>query len=1008
MSAFTISAAIDSVKIDGLDAISGDERYTVVLDGVKDITGNTINRICVICPEGQDPDCCVFGKIQINPVSRTADFSYVNATDTPQDYAFIISGYSDNKLSTSAVKTGKIKADSNGVIKSDALSKAAVLYKAFLWEDTESLKPYVSAASIGASNINDADWIVAPTMFTQTSQTTNVGGDNELFYAGDIVRCWNDKNSNGKFDSGEFTKVKLGAAPIFRKEFTAEKTIANATVDVTGLGYYELYINGNKIGDKVLEPFESNTDSDCVFYSTYNVTDLITTGENAVGAILGRGTYNPDPDNDLGMKAIHRHITQGGKQRLKVMLTVEYTDGTYIQIPTDTTWKASNGPIRFDHQAYGEYYDSRMEEELGWQQNTWTTAAYDDSNWSNAQLEKGKDPNGTLTPAPDNYNTVINTYGNLEVEDLGNNTFRVDVGRVLTGWARINNFNCTSSGDLIELHYIENLNTWKTAHQSSKKNTFGFKDMNGDEDEITAYAQTDHYITHAGTNNWAPKFNFQSFRYIDITFPQTMSITAEDVKSFIQVEEIHANVEQTGSFESSDNMLNNIHTMAVNTMLNNMHSFISDTPLHENAPWLLDGAATAEWGMMNYEMKDYLENWLQAIKAGQKDTGEISAIAPGSRNSQAPEWYASYTELVWYMYQHTGDKSLLNNYYNSLKSQFEWVLGDEYRELANTQAKSHFASGISQLPEDIYYSYYGDHVPPEISIRGSLSCRTVAATAYVYHQAERLAQMATILGKADDVEFYKNEAADIKTAFNNQFWDKDKGYYHEASLMAADSANYFNQTPNLVAVDFGLANDEQKAKIITHLKNDIADLRDNGYSGLAVGMVGIRHFFNVLSDNGLAEEVYDVLTSEDFPGYGYWLANGLTSMCEHWYLNNRSDNHHAYGYVDTWFYRNVAGINPTAPGYQSSTIKPYILGDMTYANGSINTPYGIIKSDWTVDNGTITLTVTIPSSTTSTVYVPLGTSGEVDAPSGATESALTEEGYKVYNVNGGTYTFTAR
>lgn len=1014
MSTITVTSTNHTVKIGGLDAISGDERYTVVFDGVKDITGKTLNQICVLYPENQDPDCHVFGKISLDSQERTATCPYVNATENDVEYAFIMASYSNKKLSEVKVKSGdgnqSIKANSSGVIEGEPLSKSAVSYQAFLWKDIDSLSPWVSSAKAGASDINDANWIIAPAMYTGTSVFEVGGQNNMLYYSGDIVRCFADKNSNGKFDSGEFTGVKLGAAPLLRKEFTVEKEIASATVDVTGLGYYELFINGKKVGDKVLEPFERQVENNCIYYSTYDVKDMLKDGANAVGAILGRGTYNADPDNDLGMKAIHRCVTVGGQQRLKMMLTIEYTDGTYIQVPTDTTWKATSSPIRFDHQAYGEYYDSRMEAELGWDNGAWADGEFDDSEWQQAQTTTGN--KAPLAPAPKNHNAVVNTYKNLSVEDLGNNTFRIDVGRVLTGWARINNWNCATSGDVVALHYIENLNTWTSAHQSSKQHTFYFKNKDGVEESVTTYAQTDRYISHEGVNNWAPRFNFQSFRYVDVTFPDTVSITADEVSSIIQIEEVHANVEETGSFTSSNDTFNKTHAMSVNSMLNNMHSYISDTPLHENAPWLFDGAMTAEWGMMNYDMADYLKGWTEAIRNCQAENGEIAAISPGgTTGSMAPEWFASYSELVWQIYQHTGDLSELTSNYNAMKNQFGWQLSEDYRTKANNDATNNrrFTSGISELPENIYYSFFGDHVPPTINERGNLGCFTAAATAYVYHWSEVMASIADVLGKSDDAEYYRSEGAKIKAAYNTWFWDEDKGYYHEAKIMKSDSADFFNQTPNIIAIDFGIADETQKGMILAHLREDIADLQNKNYSGLAVGVVGLKSLFRVLNNNGLEEELYSMMNSDKYPGYGYWIANGATSMWEHWHTGSRSDNHHMFGYVDAWFYENIAGIVNTSPAYRTSIIKPYILGDMTSARGSINTPYGDIVSDWNVNgDGNVTLTVTIPNGTTSTVYVPLKDNANVEAPLGVTESSVTEDGYKVYEVTGGTYTFVAK
>ena len=938
-----------------------------------------------------------------------------------QDYKLFVAEYNGDRfqklteLSEGVVTAKKVFEKS---IDLSSLCSEGNRYKVFLWEDFYNIKPLAEACDAELSPVIDnAEWITAPNTYSAADVPAIVAGGSNISYRYDSLALWDDSNSDGAYQSSEFKGLKMGPAPILRTDFNADKPVEKATVSVTGLGYYEFYINGTKVGDKVLEPFTTLYDEDCVYYSTYDVTDLIQNGENGMGAILGRGTYNPTYDHIIGLAAVKAGSSRRGKQKFKMTLSLEYADGSVEYVPTSTEWKASWSPIRYDSQAYGEYYDARMEEELKWKDNGWTKADFDDSSWASAELETKYNPYGTLALAPDNYNAVVNEYNNLDVTSLGNNTFRVDVGRVLTGWASLSDF-VGVEGGVISLHYIENLNTWNRGSsdvQSAKKTLFYYKDKDGNEQNINTYAQTDYYVMKSGVNEWSPKFTLKSFRYIDITFPDGMTVTVDDVKDMVAVEEVHVNLEETGVFTSSNEIFNQTHEIAKNTLLNNMHSYISDTPLHENAPYLLDGVASAEWGLLDFDAADYLDKWLRDMRATQKENGKLNAVAPVFNMSTlaAPEWSEGFAELAWILYQNTGERHFITDNYESLKKLLEWETSEERKLEAEEYAADKLVNGT--LPDYIYDSTWGDHVPPsKISDLQAKRMTNITATAFVYREALILKDMAEVLGKSDDALAFAELANNIKTAFNQNFWDEEKGYYHDAKVRKSQSGAYygtedFRQTPQILAIKFGLVEEENKDVVLSNLKNDIDAMQANGYSGLATGVIGTKYIFDVMTDNGLGEELYEVLNTDRYPGYGYWLENGATSMWEYWETNQRSDNHHMFGTIEKWFYQYLAGIQATGAGYKNVRIKPYILGDMSNASGTIQSSYGEISSSWEVaGDGSIILDVAIPTGVTATIYVPMNGCTTVEVPDGATSSSITEEGYEVYTVKSGTYQFIAK
>lgn len=958
-------------------------------------------------------------------------YSYNNSQKNSVDYQVIVASYHKTDGCLKNVyqgKSGSMAAGTFGEFEQD-LSKfqKGETYKVFLWSGNNQLKPLTEALEMEIpTDLEKAEWITAPNIYSIADSKLIKGGSENALYRADSLTIWNDTlgKTEGAYEREEFVGLKMGAAPLLRKAFstTEGKVVKKATAQVTGLGYYEVYMNGEKLGEKVLEPFTTLYDEDCVYYSEYDITDKIQNGENGVGAILGRGTYNISGDNALGMAAIKSGTTKAkGKQRFKMSMEIEYTDGTVEIIPTDTTWKASWSPIRYDQQAFGELYDARMEEQLGWSENGWSKNTFDDSSWENAQLEKDKDPKGELSLAPLNYNKVINTYRDLEVESRGNNTYRVDAGRVLTGWATLNNF-IGVEGEKIQLHYIENPDTWNhtnSDYQSNKIAKFYYKDKDGAEQSVETYAQTDHYIMKEGINNWKPKFTLKSFRYIDITFPQDMTVSADDVKSMVAVEEVHANLEETGSFTSSNEIFNKTHDLAKKTLLNNMHSYISDTPLHENAPYLIDGVASAEWGIYNFDAENYLRKWLRDMRATQdgpedEKAGRLNAIAPvGSLSMPGPEWSEGFTELTWALYQNTGKTEILRENYDNLKLLVQWETSVARKSEAEAAASGKLVNG--SLPEYICDSTWGDHVPPTgLTINGKAHTAkrftTLTATAFVYRNVVLVRDMAKILGKTEDVSELTTLAENIKKAFHENFWDDEKGYYHDAEVykITSGGTDEFRQTPQIIAIKFGLVDEANKAGLLAKIKENIDLLQENGSSGFSTGVIGFKYIFDVLTENGMVDEVYEMFNTNAYPGYGYWLENGATSMWEYWEVGKRSDNHHMFGSIDKWFFRYLAGIQEETPGFQTANIKPYIPTGLTSASGSIETPYGTLSSQWNVgDNGEITLQVVVPEGTEANVYVPLKDNTKVIAPDTAVAVNTNETEFSVYKVSAGSYTFAA-
>jgi len=371
----------------------------------------------------------------------------------------------------------------------------------------------------------------------------------------------------------------------------------------------------------------------------------------------------------------------------------------------------------------------------------------------------------------------------------------------------------------------------------------------------------------------------------------------------------------------------------------------------------------------------------------------------------SPEWKVKgILELPWNVYRNTGDESVLSNSYESMKKYIDFEIGGASKEVTDALIGTQLTKS---LPENIYFSYWGDHLPPDDLATGSVSrYRTITATAYVYKGCTMLSEIATILGKAEDATKYATAAEEIKAAFNEWFYDESVGYYHSGKLVGYIKTDItqgptadFGQTPQIVALAFGLVTDENRETVLNSLAKNMT------YIG--TGLVGTTYMYEVLTENGYIDQLYSLVTGREYPSYGYWIDNGATTLWEYWETGERSQNHASLGAFDEWFYRYLAGIREDSAGYKTSIIKPYVPTEMTSISAETETKFGTISSAWEKTATCIKLDVVIPQNTTSTVYVPLlSETAQVTASDSAVRIG-TEDGYAIYRVSAGNYSFTA-
>ncbi|RKP54380.1 hydrolase [Cohnella endophytica] len=717
----------------------------------------------------------------------------------------------------------------------------------------------------------------------------------------------------GKWIGGpSFPSDIEAAAPLIRKTVQLEKRIASARAYICGLGYYELWINGAKIGNNVLDPGFTNYDRRA-FYVTHDITTHLSKGINSIGVELGRGFYSIQTKNVWNWE----QASWNSEPKLLIQVNIAYEDGTSHWVASDETWRTASGP-RLKNSLYsGEVYDARLEK------SGWTSTDYDDADWSKASL---------ATPLPAKLQSqiippiqVIETVRPISIRHTETGHYIVDFGINIVGWVEFRVQG--NAGQSLQLRYGEKLNPDDTVYN---ENSYVF-----------AESQTDHYILCGnGIEIWEPSFSYKGFRYVQLDnwpeAPGLDSLTGKIVRSSVRT---------TGRFNSSNPLLNGIYEATNRTILNNLHSIPTDTPVYEKNGWTGDAHLIAETANHSFDLLLFWEKWIQDIQDCQKPDGAIPLIVPASAWGwdHAPVWTSAYVLIPWYLYMHYGDRSVLEQHYSTMKAYADWE--------------------ISKLNEDYTaHSVLGDWVPPGSTNWSPPEGSRLMAAAYVFHILKTVGQIAEVVGTESDAKQYRYVANKIAESFHATFFNREKGIY-ETEIEAG-----YRQASNLIPLAFRLTPDEDKDQVVRHFMHDIINVRDKH---LNTGIIGTKYILPVLTELGFGDIAYAIADQRTYPSWGYWLENGIQTLLEEWELKSRSQNHYMFGTIVEWFYKYLAGIQPITPGYRSFTVKPHILGSLTQVSAEIETIYGRLLVSWQLfDDGNYSLEVTVPANSQATIFIP--------------------------------------
>lgn len=735
-------------------------------------------------------------------------------------------------------------------------------------------------------------------------------------------------------------------SPLFRKEIQIQKNIKKARAYISGIGYYELYINGSKIGDHVLSPNQTNYDrqkvekwseprignmNTTVLYETFDITSALKTGENAFGVILGNGWYiQADRPNDS--------MLWYDTPRLIGQFEIEYEDGAKELIISDENWKSDLSPILYNGLHSGEIYDARLE------QKGWNEPGFEDSKWRNAVSVRP--PTGALKAQVSLPDRVTQTIKPVSVTQPEKGIYRFDLGRLFSGWARLKI--AGQKGTEIKLRFIEE---------------FG-----------PTYGQTDTYILKGeGTEVWEPRFTWHAFRYVDVIGSPT-ELTADNIEGRVVNTDIH----RAGSFECSNPLFNRILDNYQWTQLGNVHGGIpSDCPHRERRGYTGDGQISAKAAISNFDMSQFYTKWLNDISDAQNhQTGYVPNTTPYQDGGGGTAWGSAYVIIPWYMYQYYGDVRVLQQHYSGMKYWIEYMKNSLNKDgiLANQGLGEWVSPDIVDIPADYVNS------------------------CYYYHCCRLMDKISGVLKNKTDQEYFTALAEKAKSDIN-------KVYFNAAS----SSYSIGRQGSNVYPLGFGFAENNDVDAIFAKLVNNV--VKDNKVH-FDTGILGTPLLLEVLTEMGRADLAYTLMNQRDFPGFGFMIEKGATTIWET-FQGDVSHSHPMFGSVCQWFYQYLGGINadPEKPGFKHSIIKPVPVSSLSYANTSYQSMYGEIKTQWKFEGENYLLNVTIPANTNATVYV-LASGEEKVTESGQPVTKnpqvkfLKKEGqYAVYEVVSGNYQF---
>ena len=744
----------------------------------------------------------------------------------------------------------------------------------------------------------------------------------------------------------------VSATPILRKAFHLTKRVAVARAYVCGLGFYEFRLNGHKVGDAVLHPAFTKYDAR-VLYTVHDITEYLIAGDNVGGIIVGTGWYNHHTRDAWNLN------TAPWRDESKAIVQIEITfeDGSRTKVLSDTSWQYSTGALMFDGLRNGEVYDAREEKD------GWDTAAYEPTGWHSVCI--ARPAGGLLCAQLMPPCRVTETICPVSVKEMRPGVWIYDLGQNMVGWARLTVNG--PAGTSVEMRYAERLGEDGDIDQTNIRACV-----------TTDVFQTDVYILKGGgIETYEARFTYHGFQYVQVT-----GLPGDATLDMLEGRIVHTDLEHSGRFECSSELFNRIQKAIIATTVGNYHGMPTDCPHREKNGWTGDAHLSAEQVLFNFESATAYVKWLDDFSDCQRPGGALPGIVPtggwGYNWGAGPAWDSAYILIPWYLYLYRGDRGILQRHYDGMKKYLDFL-------------------GTLSMDYIVQFGL-GDWCPPTPGAESHKAPAELTNTAYYYADVSLVGRIAALLGKKSDARRFAALAKKIKAAARKHYYDKANG------RLAGHS-----QTSIACFLYQGLVEPEETEIFEEMLLEEVAACNDH----IDCGILGTKYVLNMLTELGHAEVAGRIAAQRDFPGWGYWLEQGATTLWETWDGETSSQNHPMFSDIGAWFYKTLAGIlpDPCRPGFKHVIIKPWAIGDLTWAAGEIRTPYGRVRSAWRKENGRFVLDVTIPSNSTASVHLPTTDVSDILEGGRSVQTAehvsfcRCERGRAVYTIGSGTYRF---
>jgi alpha-L-rhamnosidase len=802
-------------------------------------------------------------------------------------------------------------------------------WKLMVWDNKGNVSSWSNISTWQMGLLNKKDW----------NNAQWIGYDEPV----DSLRIAPHVHQNGKRSWGPRRNI----LPMMRKEFSVSKEIKTATTYICGLGHFEMYLNGKKIGNHFLDPGWTNY-SKHAQYVTFDITNELKNGANAIGVMLGNGFYYIPGQRYRKMTGAYGH------PKMIMRTVIECTDGSIEDIISDKSWQTFSSPIIFSSIFGGEDYDANLEQD-GWNQPNFLK---DGKDWFDVIITNGPEKLESQLQQP---LKVMERFAVKDKTQIQTNTFVYDLGQNFSGIPAITLSG--NKGDTVKIFCAELLNADGTANQRATGSPSYFT----------------YILDGKGDESWQPRFSYTGFRYMEVRcIPKDSLISAPVVKN---IEGLHIRnaANKIGSFTSSNELFNKTNTLIDWAIKSNTVSVFTDCPHREKLGWLEQTHLMGSSVQYNYDVATLNRKVIIDMMNAQYADGKIPEIAPEFTVftppfDESPEWGSAAIILPWYNYKWYGDKQTLKDAYPMMQRYVGYLLSKDSLYILK--------HGLGD-----WYD-----IGPQKSGFSQMTKIGITATATLYYDLTILIEVAKLLNKLNDGKKYQQLSVKVKQAFNNAFFNKQKMQYDSVS-----------QTANAMASYIGLVETKNRKAVIDALIKDIKG-RNNA---LTAGDIGYRYVLRALEDAGRSDVIFDMNSRDDVPGYGFQVKHGATALTESWQAyESVSNNHLMLGHLMEWFYGGLAGIKQTknSVAYDQIEIKPQPVGNVTSAKGNFHSPYGNIISDWKRSEREFELNTEIPVNTIAVIYLP-ATKNSIVMQDGKEVTAKYIDGRAVIKIGSGNYHF---